>query len=150
MWLDRDKACALGASYGGYMMNWIQGNWTDGFNCLINHAGLFDTRSFYSVTEELWFPEFEMGGPMWSQSADYSAYNPAKFVTNWQTPMLVIHGLKDYRVPYGQGLGAFTALQRNNIPSKLLIFPICRLIPKIGCIPFFCASKENSNEPNKF
>ena len=123
LWLDRDKACALGASYGGYMMNWIQGNWTDGFNCLINHAGLFDTRSFYSVTEELWFPEFEMGGPMWSQSADYSAYNPAKFVTNWQTPMLVIHGLKDYRVPYGQGLGAFTALQRNNIPSKLLIFP---------------------------
>ncbi len=122
-WLDRDKACALGASYGGYMMNWIAGNWTDGFNCLINHAGLFDMNSFYQTTEELWFPEHEMGGPFWHEAKDYTQFNPASFVKNWQTPMLVIHGLKDYRVPYAQGLGAYTTLQRKGIESKLVVYP---------------------------
>lgn len=123
LWLDPEKACALGASYGGYMMNWIQGNWPDGFSCLVNHAGLYDMRSFYTVTEELWFPEFELGGAPWDQNTDYKQFNPADHVDKWQTPMLVIHGLKDYRVPYGQGLSAFTTLQRKNIPSKLIIYP---------------------------
>lgn len=122
-WLDRNRACALGASYGGYMMNWIQGNWSDGFKCLVNHAGLFDMKSFWGTTEELWFAEHEMGGPVWSADGDYNKFNPADFVDNWKTPMLVIHGMKDYRVPYAQGLGAFTTLQRKNIPSKLVIYP---------------------------
>lgn len=122
-WLDGSNACALGASYGGYMMNWIAGNWPTGFKCLVNHAGLFDMPSFYGSTEELWFPEYDMGGPVWNKDGDYHKFNPSAFVDNWQTPMLVIHGLKDYRVPYAQGLAAFTTLQRKGIDSRLVIFP---------------------------
>lgn len=122
-WLDGKNACALGGSYGGYMMNWIAGNWTDGFNCLVNHAGLFDMDSFHQSTEELWFAEHEMGGEFWAKNADYGKFNPASFVDNWKTPMLVIHGLKDYRVPYAQGLGAFTTLQRKGIDSRLVVYP---------------------------
>lgn len=122
-WLDKNNACALGASYGGFMMNWIAGNWNDGFKCLVNHAGLFDMPSFYGSTEELWFPEHDMGGPVWDKSTDYQKFNPAAFVENWKTPMLVLHGLKDFRVPYAQGLGAYTTLQRKGIPSRLVIFP---------------------------
>ena len=127
-WLDRKNTCALGASYGGYMMNWIAGNWPDGFNCLINHAGLFDMPSFYQSTEELWFPEYDMGGPLWGKpgkkaSDDYNKFNPSAFVNNWKTPMLVIQGELDYRVPYAQSLGAFTTLQRKGIDSRLVMFP---------------------------
>lgn len=122
-WLDGSNACALGASYGGFMMNWIQGNWNDGFKCIVTHAGLFDMPSFYGSTEELWFPEHDMGGPAWDKAADYQKFNPAAFVDNWKTPNLVIHGLKDYRVPYAQGLAAYTTLQRKGIPSRLVIFP---------------------------
>ncbi|WDE10078.1 S9 family peptidase [Thalassomonas haliotis] len=122
-WLDGDNACALGASYGGYMMNWIAGNWPDRFKCLINHAGLFDMPSFYTSTEELWFPEHDMGGPLWQGSEDYNKFNPAAFVNNWQTPTLVIQGELDYRVPYAQSLGAFTTLQRKGIDSRLVVFP---------------------------
>ncbi len=122
-WMDAENACALGASYGGYMMNWIQGNWADGFNCIVNHAGLYDMPSFYGSTEELWFPEHDMGGPVWEGSEDYNKYNPAALVKEWRTPMLVIQGELDYRVPYAQSLGAFTALQRQNIPSRLVMFP---------------------------
>lgn len=122
-WIDGNRACALGASYGGYMMNWIAGNWPQGFKCLVNHAGLYDMPSFYGSTEELWFPEFDLGGPMWSADSDYHKFNPAAHADKWQTPMLVIHGLKDYRVPYAQGLGAFTNLQRKGIDSRLVIFP---------------------------
>lgn len=122
-WLDGDRACALGGSYGGYMMNWIQGNWSDGFSCLVNHAGLFDMRSMYYVTEELWFPEYEFGGTYEDNKELYEKFNPVNYVENWKTPMLVIHGEKDFRVPYGQGLAAFTYMQRNNIPSELLIYP---------------------------
>ena len=126
-WLDGDNACALGASYGGYMMNWIQGNWSDKFKCIVNHAGLFDMPSFYQSTEELWFPEHDLGGAPWGDkqgnvSEDYTKFNPANFVKNWRTPMLVIQGELDYRVPYAQSLGAFTALQRNGIESKLVMF----------------------------
>jgi len=126
-WLDGDNACALGASYGGYMMNWIQGNWSDRFKCIVNHAGLFDMPSFYQATEELWFPEHDLGGFPWQDekgnvSNDYSKFNPSAFVNNWKTPMLVIQGELDYRVPYAQSLGAFTALQRKGIDSKLIMF----------------------------
>lgn len=122
-WLDGSNACALGASYGGYMVNWIAGNWSDGFKCLVNHAGLFDMPGFYATTEELWFPEYEWGGPVWQSSDDYQKFNPASLVDNWRTPVLVIHGEKDFRVPYDQGLAAFTTLQRKGIPSRLLMFP---------------------------
>ena len=122
-WLDGNRVCALGGSYGGYMMNWIQGNWSDGFNCLVNHAGLFDMRSMYYVTEELWFPEYEFGGTYRDNKALYEQFNPVNFVENWKTPMLVIHGEQDFRVPYGQGLAAFSVMQRKGIPSELLIYP---------------------------
>ncbi|WP_371185414.1 prolyl oligopeptidase family serine peptidase [Thalassotalea maritima] len=122
-WLNRDKACALGASYGGYMMNWIMGNWSDGFNCIVNHAGLFDMKSFYNVTEELWFPEHDFGGPYWKNKESYDKFDPSRFVDNWKMPMLVIQGQLDFRVPYGQSLGAFTTLQRKGIDSRLVMFP---------------------------
>jgi dipeptidyl aminopeptidase/acylaminoacyl peptidase len=116
------NACAAGGSYGGYMMNWIAGNWPDGFKCLITHAGVFDSRSMAFETEELWFDEWENGGPWWSRP-DAERWNPVNHVANWRTPTLLIHGEKDFRIPYTQSLGAFTALQRQNIPSQLLIFP---------------------------
>ncbi|WP_028113503.1 S9 family peptidase [Ferrimonas kyonanensis] len=121
-WLDTQNACAAGGSYGGYMMNWIAGNWPDGFKCLVNHAGLFDMRSFSMVTEELWFPEHEFGGSYWDATDNYEKFNPVNHINNWRTPMLVVHGAKDYRVPLEQGLAAFTVLQRKNIPSELLVF----------------------------
>ncbi|NRA61918.1 MAG: S9 family peptidase [Psychrobium sp.] len=122
-WLDGNNACALGGSYGGYMVNWIAGNWSKKFKCLVNHAGLFDMRSFYNVTEELWFPEQDFNGSYITAKDNYEKFNPVNFISNWQTPMLVIHGEKDFRVPYVQGLGAFTVLQRKGIDSKLLMFP---------------------------
>ncbi|MCJ7420660.1 alpha/beta hydrolase family protein [Sphingomicrobium astaxanthinifaciens] len=121
--LAGDRICALGASYGGYMMNWIAGNWSDRFDCLINHNGLLDMRSFYYATEELWFPRWDMGGSYAEAAETYERWNPVNYVENWQTPMLVVLGLKDFRVPYTQGLGAFTALQERGIPSRLLVFP---------------------------
>ena len=122
-WLDGERACALGASYGGFMMNWIEGNWPDRFRCIVNHDGLFDQRMMYYATEELWFPEWEFGGPQYQVPENYERVNPVDFVARWRTPMLVIHGERDYRIPYTQGLGAFTALQRRGIESKLLVFP---------------------------
>jgi dipeptidyl aminopeptidase/acylaminoacyl peptidase len=122
-WLDADNACALGASYGGFMINWIAGQWPDGFKCLVNHDGVFDQRSMYYATEELWFPEWENGGPYYQASATYEASNPVRFVDRWKTPMLVVQGALDYRVPETQGLMAFTALQRQGIDSELLVFP---------------------------
>lgn len=121
--IDEQRACALGASYGGYMMNWIAGQWADGFRCIVNHAGIFDTRSMYYTTEELWFVEWENGGPQFNAVETYEKHNPMNHVKNWRTPMLVTHGLKDYRVPYSQGIAAFTALQRLGVPSQLLIYP---------------------------
>jgi dipeptidyl aminopeptidase/acylaminoacyl peptidase len=121
--LDGERVCALGASYGGYMINWIAGQWPDRFRCLINHDGVFDNRSMYFTTEELWFPEWEHGGPYYDNPEGYEKHNPALFVDRWQTPMLVIHGELDYRVPVTQGIAAFTALQRRGIESRFLYFP---------------------------
>jgi len=114
---------ALGASYGGYMINWIAGNWPDRFRCLVNHDGNLDERMAYFDTEELWFPEWEHAGTPWEQPDNYEKHNPINFVKNWKTPMLVIHGQKDYRLPVSQGIAAFNALQRQGIPSRLLYFP---------------------------
>ena len=121
--LDGDRVCALGASYGGYMINWIAGQWPDRFRCLVNHDGVFDNRSMYYTTEELWFPEWENGGPHFENPQGYEKHNPALYVDKWQTPMLVIHGELDYRVPVTQGIAAFTALQRQGIESRFLYFP---------------------------
>jgi dipeptidyl aminopeptidase/acylaminoacyl peptidase len=122
-WLDGDRACALGGSYGGFMMNWIEGNWPDRFRCIVNHDGVFDQRMMYYATEELWFPEWEFGGPYYENPQGYEQFNPVDFVTKWRTPMLVIHGELDFRIPYTQGIGAFTAAQRRGVESKLLTFP---------------------------
>lgn len=122
-WLDREHACALGASYGGYMMNWIQGNWSDGFRCIVNHDGVFDNRAMYYSTEELWFNEWENGGTYYQAPQGHEKFNPVNYVTKWKTPMLIVQGELDFRIPTTQSLGAFTALQRQGIESKLLIFP---------------------------
>lgn len=120
--LDTANACALGGSYGGYMMNWISGNWPDGFKCLVNHAGIFDLRAMAYETEELWFDQWDHGGP-WTTRTEGEKWNPVNHVTKWKTPTLVIHGEKDYRIPYSQSLAAFTALQQQGVDSKLLVFP---------------------------
>ena len=122
--LDGSRACALGASYGGYMMNWIEGQWPDRFRCLVNHNGVFDARAMAYSTEELWFDEWEHGGkPYYEDPAAYEKWNPVNHVAKWQTPMLVVLGEKDFRIPYSQGLGAFTALQLKGIEAELLVFP---------------------------
>jgi len=122
-WLDGGRVCALGASYGGFMMNWIEGNWPERFRCIVSHDGVFDQRMMYYSTEELWFPEWEMGGTYYDAPQLYEKFNPVNFVSRWRTPMLVIHGEQDFRIPYSQGLGVFTALQRRGIESRLLVFP---------------------------
>ncbi len=122
-WMDGDRVGALGASFGGYMINWIAGNWPDRFRCLINHDGNLDERMAYYDTEELWFPEWDHEGTPWDNPIGYEKHNPINFVKNWKTPMLVVHGALDYRVVDTQGISTFTALQRRGIPSKLLYFP---------------------------
>ena len=122
-WLDGNRACALGASYGGYMMNWMAGVWSQPFRCFVTHAGIFDNRFMAYSTEELWFDEWEFGGPPYEVPENFERHNPVNHVADWKKPMLVIHGQRDYRVPYTQGLAAFTALQRRGIESRLLIFP---------------------------
>ena len=123
-WLDGDRACALGASYGGYMMNWIEGNWPDRFKCIVQHDGVFDARAMAYETEELWFDEWEHGGKTYYEDPQaFEKWNPVNHVAAWKTPMLVITGEKDFRIPYTQGLASFTALQRREIPSRLVVFP---------------------------
>ncbi|HSM15276.1 MAG TPA: S9 family peptidase [Thermoanaerobaculia bacterium] len=122
-WMDGDRVCALGASYGGYMINWIAGNWPDRFRCLVSHDGNLDERFAYYATEELWFPEWEHGGTPWENPEGYAKHNPALHVDRWRTPMLVVHGALDFRVVETEGFATFTALQRKGIPSKLLWFP---------------------------
>ncbi|KAG0311103.1 hypothetical protein BGZ99_010374 [Dissophora globulifera] len=123
-YIDNTRVAALGASYGGYMMNWINGH-TDRFNCLVNHDGIFDTKNGYYATEELYFPEHEYEGVPWDvkAKANYERWNPANFVQNWKTPTLVIHSDKDYRLPVTEGLATFTVLQRKSIPSRFVYFP---------------------------
>lgn len=122
-WLDRERSCALGASYGGYMMNWIEGNWPDGFKCIVNHDGVFDTRGMAYSTEEQWFTDWESGGPYFTVPENHERFNPVHHVNKWKAPMLVIQGDLDFRIPTAQGLSTFTALQRKGIESKFLMFP---------------------------
>lgn len=121
-WLDGTRVAALGASYGGWMINWINGH-TDRFKCLVNHDGGFDEFSNYFTTEELWFPEWEYKGTPWENPELYDRFSPARYITNWKTPTLIIHGAKDYRLTDTEGIATFTALQRRGIPSQLLYFP---------------------------
>jgi dipeptidyl aminopeptidase/acylaminoacyl peptidase len=120
--LDGDRVAAAGGSYGGFMVNWIAGH-SDRFKALVSHAGVFDLTSKYGTTEELWFPEWEFGGPPWEKADHYRERSPSAYVQNFKTPTLVVHGALDFRVPDAQGLGMFTSLQRRGVPSRYVFFP---------------------------
>jgi dipeptidyl aminopeptidase/acylaminoacyl peptidase len=121
-WLDGSRAAALGASFGGYMINWINGK-TDRFKALVVHDGNNDERAAYLMTEELWFPEWEHGGMPWDKPEGYAKHEPFDLIKNWKTPTLVVHGGLDFRIPDTAGMATFTALQRKGVPSRFLYFP---------------------------
>ena len=121
-YVEKGRTAAAGASYGGYMIDWIAGH-TGRFRVLVTHDGVFDLRSMYGATEELWFAEWEFRGPYWENRELYERWSPSNFVQNFKTPTLVVHSELDYRVPLEQGLGMFTALQRRGVPSRLVVFP---------------------------
>jgi len=116
------RTCAAGASYGGYLIDWIAGH-TDRFRCLVSHDGVYDLVSAYGSTEALWFPEWEMGGPPWEKPDVYRRWSPSTYAKSFRTPTLVVQGELDFRVPVEQGMGMFTALQRQGVESRLLYFP---------------------------
>jgi dipeptidyl aminopeptidase/acylaminoacyl peptidase len=120
--IDKNREAALGASYGGYMANWILGH-TDRFKCIVSHDGTFNNESVYGTTEELWFPEWEFKGPPWKQRELYRKFSPHLFADKFKTPTLVVHGQNDYRLDVSEGFQLFTTLQRLKIPSKMLYFP---------------------------
>jgi len=119
---DASKMVAAGASYGGYMIDWILGH-TQRFKALVSHDGVYDLVSEFGATEELWFPLWEYAGTPWDMPEHYAKWSPSSYVKEFKTPTLVIHGEQDFRVPYTQGLELFTALQMQKVPSKLLLFP---------------------------
>ncbi|HRD54210.1 MAG TPA: S9 family peptidase [Flavobacteriales bacterium] len=121
--LDGARAAALGASYGGFMVNWIAGVWNQPWKALVSHCGIFDTRAMGYSTEELWFTDWENGASVFNAPKAYEEFNPMLHADNWSVPMLVIHGDKDFRVPLTQGIGSFTACQNKGIESKCLLFP---------------------------
>jgi dipeptidyl aminopeptidase/acylaminoacyl peptidase len=120
--IDKNREAALGASYGGYMANWILGH-TDRFKCIVSHDGMFNSESAYGTTEELWFNEWEFKGPPWKQRELYRKFSPHLFADKFKTPTLVIHGQNDYRLDVSEGFQLFTTLQRLKVPSKMLYFP---------------------------
>lgn len=120
--IDKNREAALGASYGGYMVNWILGH-TDRFKCLMSHDGIFNTESAYGTTEELWFPEWEFKGPPWKNRELYRKWSPHLFADKFRTPTLVVHGQLDYRLDVSEGFQLFSTLQRLKVPSKMLYFP---------------------------
>jgi dipeptidyl aminopeptidase/acylaminoacyl peptidase len=119
-YVDADRMAAAGASFGGYMMNWIEGH-TDKFKCIVTHDGVYDFASMYGSTDELWFAEWETGVP-W-ETPDYDRFSPSKYAANFKTPDLIFHNELDFRCPLGQGEQVFTMLQRRGIPSKYVSFP---------------------------
>ena len=125
-YVDAKRSGVVGASYGGYSVYWLMGNSGDRYAAAISHCGVFNLESMYGTTEEVFFTNWEMGGPYWKSpevQKDYDKFSPHRFVKNWKTPLLVIHNEKDFRVPIGQGMEAFTAAQVLNVPSRFLYFP---------------------------
>ena len=120
--IDKNREAALGASYGGYMANWLLGH-TNRFKCIVSHDGMFNAESAYGTTEELWFPNWEFGGPPWKKRDVYRKWSPHEYAANFKTPTLVVHGQLDYRIDVSQGFDLFTTLQILKVPSKLLYFP---------------------------
>jgi dipeptidyl aminopeptidase/acylaminoacyl peptidase len=120
--IDKDRECALGASYGGYMINWILGH-TDRFKCLVSHDGMFNAESAWGSTEELWFNNWEFKGTPYDNRAAYEKWSPHQYAKNFKTPTLVIHGQRDYRLDVSEGFQLFTTLQMEGVPSKMLYFP---------------------------
>ncbi len=120
--IDKDRECALGASYGGYMISWVLGH-TDRFKCLVSHDGMFNAESAWGTTEELWFNDWEFKGTPYDNREMYRKWSPHEYAKNFKTPTLVIHGQKDYRLDVSQGFDLFTTLQMENVPSKMLYFP---------------------------
>lgn len=121
-YVDTARMAAAGASFGGYMMNWFAGH-TDKFKTLITHCGVYNFDSMYATTDELWFDEWEHGGPPWESRESYEKHSPHRFAKNFQTPMLIIHNDLDFRVPIGEGYQLFTTLQRRGVESRLIEFP---------------------------
>ncbi len=120
--IDKTREAAMGASYGGYMANWLLGH-TERFKCIVSHDGVFNTESAYGETEELWFNEWEFKGPPWKERELYRKFSPHLFAEKFKTPTLVVHGQLDYRLDVAEGLQLFTTLQRLKVPSKFLYFP---------------------------
>jgi dipeptidyl aminopeptidase/acylaminoacyl peptidase len=120
--IDKNNTFAAGASYGGYMINWIAGH-SDRFNALVCHDGVFNLESSYGTTEELWFPEWEFGGAPWETREIYEKWSPHRYIHNAKTPVLVIHGANDFRVAEEQAFQLFTSLQKLGVKSKFLYFP---------------------------
>jgi dipeptidyl aminopeptidase/acylaminoacyl peptidase len=122
--VDKDHLGAVGASYGGFSVYWLAGNHNKRFKAFIAHCGMFDFESWYGSTEEMWFANHDLGGPYWKKPQPKSyEFSPNKFVGKWDTPILVIEGGNDFRIPYTQGMEAFDAAQLQGIPSKFLFFP---------------------------
>ena len=121
-YVDRTRIGAAGASFGGYMINWIAGH-TNRFKALVSHDGVYDSRSMYGETEEIWFDEWEHQGPPWTKREAYEKSSPSNHVQDIQTPMLLVQGALDFRIPEGQAIQLFTSLQRRGVPSRLLYFP---------------------------
>jgi dipeptidyl aminopeptidase/acylaminoacyl peptidase len=127
-YVDTDRLGCIGASYGGYSVFYLAGNHEGRFKSFISHDGIFDWRSMYGTTEEVFFPNWDLGGAYWDKNNTeaqkaYNEFNPTTYVDKWDTPILIIQGGKDYRVPIGQGLAAFQAAQLKGIKSKLVFFP---------------------------
>ena len=123
-YVNKDKLGAVGASYGGYSVYWLAGHHNKRFKAFIAHCGMYDFESWYGSTEEMWFANYDLGGPFWANPKPKSYdFSPHKFVGNWDTPILVIEGQNDFRIPFTQGMEAFNAAQLLGIPSKFLFFP---------------------------
>jgi dipeptidyl aminopeptidase/acylaminoacyl peptidase len=122
-YVDKERTAAAGASFGGYMINWFQARIPERFRTLVCHSGTYNFVSMYGVTEEIWFDEWDHGGPPWKDPGKFEQFSPHRFAGNFKTPQLIIHGQLDYRVPVGEGMQMFTALQRQGIPSKFVYYP---------------------------
>jgi len=124
-YVNKTQMAAVGASYGGYSVYWLAGNHKKRFKAFIAHCGVFNLESMFGATEEVWFSQWDMKGPYWQEPKpeSYTKFSPHLFVKNWDTPILVIHNDKDFRVPLTEGLQAFTAAQLQKIPSRFLYFP---------------------------